>query len=95
MIIKQICARLLGKIKLKFFRAALAKNLFEIDNLNIQNIDVDDEKSMKFLNMIDCPGAGNNRMDGPRICAATGGSYFDKEGWTIMLGSNNIKVCKF
>jgi hypothetical protein len=47
---------------------------------------------MKFLNMIDCPGAGDNRLEGPRICAANGGSYFQKDSWNIFLGSSNIKV---
>jgi len=79
-------------MKFHFFRAALAKNLFDIDNLNIQDLNIDDENSMKFLNMIDCPGPGKYRMEGPRICAATSGSYFEKEGWNIFLGSNNIKV---
>ena len=42
--------------------------------------------------MIDCPGAGDNRLEGPRICAANGGSYFQKDSWNIFLGSSNIKV---
>ena len=77
------------------FRAAIAKNVFDIENLNIQDLNLDDDKSMKFLNMIDCPGAGDNRVEGSRICAATSGSYFDKEGWNIFIGSNNVKVNNF
>jgi len=46
---------------------------------------------MKFLNMIDCPGAGESRTEGSRICAANGGSYFQKDSWNIFLGSSNIK----
>ena len=45
--------------------------------------------------MIDCPGAGDNRLEGPRICAAVGGSYFQKDSWNIFLSSSNIKVIIF
>jgi hypothetical protein len=61
----------------------------------MQDLNVEDDNTMKFLNLIDCPGAGESRTDGPRICAATGGSYFQKDSWNIFLGSSNIKVNKY
>lgn len=58
----------------------------------MQDLNVEDDNTMKFLNLIDCPGASDSRLEGPRICAANGKSYFQKNSWNIFLQSTNIKV---
>jgi hypothetical protein len=44
-----------------------------------------------IIDKIDCAGIADQKT-GPRICAATGGSYFQKDSWTIFLDSPSIKV---
>ena len=46
---------------------------------------------MDIIDKIDCAGISDQKV-GPRICAATGGSYFQKDSWTIFLDSPAMKV---
>jgi hypothetical protein len=54
----------------------------------LQNIPKDE-----VLKGIDC--VGTNDKKGTRICAATSVSYYQRDSWTIFLGSSFIKVIKF
>lgn len=66
----------------------MAKNKFNIKDINLQNIPKDE-----VLKGIDC--VGTNDKKGTRICAATSVSYYQRDSWTIFLGSSFIKVIKF
>jgi hypothetical protein len=67
-------------------RAAVAANVFNIPDLNMQKLPDD------LLDKIDCAGISNIPRYGPRICAATGGSYFQQDSWTILLDTASIKL---
>ena len=43
-----------------------------------------------IINRIDCAGTPDKK--GPRICAATGTSYFQKDSWTIFLIPSYMRV---
>jgi hypothetical protein len=84
---KLTCARLSGKNnKLCNFRAAVAQNLFNISDLNMQKLPDD------FVDKIDCAGVVDSQKSGPRICAATSGSFFQNDSWTIFLSSGNFRL---
>jgi hypothetical protein len=69
------------------FRAALAAKLLNIPNLNMQRLPSD------IIDLIDCPGfSEDGKTSGPKICAATGGSYFQTDSWNIFLSSAAIQV---
>jgi hypothetical protein len=68
----------------EIIRAAVAKNLFKIKDVNLQSI------PESIINKIDCVGTIDRR--GPRICAATGTSYFQRDSWSIFLNPSYIKV---
>jgi len=70
----------------EILRAVIAQNLFDIPDLNMQKLPDD------ILDKIDCAGVTENPRSGPRICAVTGGSYFQKDSWTIFLNSASIKI---
>ena len=72
----------------EIIRAALYKNLFDINNVNLQKLPDD------LIDKIDCDGVEGFR-EGPRICAATGSSYFQKDTWSIFLYPSAIKVFIF
>lgn len=72
----------------EIIRAALYKNLFDINNVNLQKLPDD------LIDKIDCAGVEGFR-EGPRICAATGSSYFQKDTWSIFLYPSAIKVFIF
>ena len=65
-------------------RAAVAKNIFKIRDLNLQSIPIG------IINKIDCVGTVDKK--GVRICAATGTSYYQKDSWSIFLNPSYIKV---
>lgn len=65
-------------------RAAVAKNIFGVKNLDMRKI------PSTIVDLIACAGAFGDK-DGPQICAASSGSYFNKGSWTIFLDSSNIK----
>jgi hypothetical protein len=69
----------------EILRAAVAQNLFDIPDLNMQKIPDD------IVDKIDCAGLSDIPRKGSRICAATGGSYFQKDSWTIFTESSAIK----
>ncbi|MCQ2820578.1 MAG: hypothetical protein MJ252_25210 [archaeon] len=49
----------------------------------------------KDIEGIDCPGyprSGLENNERNRICAATGGSFFDKNGWSIFLKPSSILI---
>ena len=70
--------------KILKLRAAVSKNIFDIKDLNMQNI------PKSIINRIDCAGTPDKK--GPRICAATGTSYFQKDSWTIFLIPSYMRV---
>ena len=43
-----------------------------------------------IINKIDCVGTPDKK--GPRICAATGTSYFQKDSWAIFIKPSYMKV---
>jgi hypothetical protein len=45
-----------------------------------------------FLDKIDCAGVEDSQKSGPRICAATVGSFFQKDSWSIFLKTGNIRL---
>ena len=49
--------------------------------------------AVEVLKGIDC--VGTNDKKGTRICAATSVSFYQRDSWTIFLGSSFIKVFKF
>ena len=65
-------------------RAAVAKNVFKFKDLNMQSI------PENIVNKIDCVGTNDRR--GPRICAATGTSYYQRDSWSVFLNPSYIKV---
>lgn len=65
-------------------RAAVAKNLFEIKNLDMQNL------PKSFIDKIQCSGPKGD-IYGPQICAATSGSFFSKSSWNVLNKSAAIK----
>jgi hypothetical protein len=65
-------------------RAAVAKNIFSIKSLDMRKI------PSTVVDLIACAGPAGDK-DGPQICAASSGSYFNKGSWTIFLDSSNIK----
>jgi hypothetical protein len=65
-------------------RAAVAQGLFEIPDMNMQKLPDD------IVDKIDCAGIKEEKS-GPRICAASGSSFFQKDSWTIFLDSSVIK----
>jgi hypothetical protein len=67
-------------------RAAVAKNVFKIRDLNMQSI------PETIINKIDCAGTVDKR--GPRICAATGTSYYQRDSWSLFLTPSYMKVNK-
>jgi hypothetical protein len=69
----------------EIIRAAAYQNLFQLSNVNMQKLP--DE----IIDKIDCAGEEGFRK-GPRICAATGSSYFQKNTWSIFLYPSAIKV---
>ena len=69
----------------EIIRAAAYKNLFELSNVNMQRLPED------LIDKIDCAGEEGFRK-GPRICAATGSSYFQKNTWSIFLYPSAIQV---
>ncbi len=69
----------------EIIRAAAYKNLFQINDLNMQKLPED------LINKIDCAGEQGNEK-GPRICAATGSSYFQPGTWSIFLYPSAMKV---
>jgi len=69
-----------------YYRAAVAQNIFNIPELNMQQIPED------FLDKIDCAGVEDSQKSGPRICAATVGSFFQKDSWSIFLTSGNLRL---
>jgi len=66
--------------------AAVAQNIFNIPELNMQQNPED------FLDKIDCAGVEDSQKSGPRICAATVGSFFQKDSWSIFLTSGNLRL---
>lgn len=44
-----------------------------------------------IIDKIDCAGLSDQKV-ASRICAATGGSYFQKDSWTIFLDTPSIKI---
>jgi len=67
----------------ELIRAAVAKNLFNIHNLEMHRLPKD------FVDRIQCSGPKGDRY-GPQICAATSGSYFSSSGWNIFNKSSAI-----
>lgn len=67
-------------------RAAISKNIFQLDSLNMQQI------PEEILDKIDCTGITESPRAGPRICAVNGTSFYQVDSWTIIIGSHNIKV---
>ena len=47
---------------------------------------------MDIIDKIDCAGVAAAKRKGPRICAASGSSYFQKDSWTIFLNSPALKL---
>ena len=68
----------------EIIRAAIAGGKFNTYNLNMQRIPVE------LLDLIDCPGSPEK--NGPKICAASHGSYFDQKSWSIFLKPSAISV---
>jgi hypothetical protein len=68
----------------EIIRAALAKNMLNVYRLNMQHLPDD------WIDRIKCPGPEGR--DGPHICAATQGSFFENSAWTIFLTPSTIKV---
>jgi len=71
----------------EIIRAAVVKGSFKIKNLNMQNLPAN-----RIVNKIGCAGTADGR--GTRICAASGSSYFQRDSWTFLIGSNSIKFGK-
>lgn len=65
----------------ELIRAAVAKNLFEIHNLDMQNL------PKTFVDNIKCSGPKGD-FYGPQICAATSGSFFNKSAWNVFNKSS-------
>ena len=60
--------------------------MFNIPDLNMQKLPLD------IVDKIDCAGVADTQRTGPRICAASGGSFFQKDSWTIFLNTSTIKA---
>lgn len=60
-------------------RAALCKGLFELTNVNFNNL-----RDLKIPEKIACASPEGDD-DGPSICAANAGSYFKSENWNVFL----------
>jgi hypothetical protein len=67
----------------ELIRAAVSKNLFEIKNLDMQNL------PSTFVDAIQCAGPKGD-LYGPQICAATSSSFFSKPSWNIFNKSSVI-----
>lgn len=65
-------------------RAAFSKNLFDVKNVDLREI------PNVIVDRISCAGAVGD-IEGPRICAASSGSYFNKHTWAIFLTPTIIK----
>lgn len=68
----------------EIIRAAASKNLFDIKNLDMRKL------TDKIVDRIDCVGAPGDK-EGPRICAASSGAFFNKASWTIFLKPSAIR----
>jgi hypothetical protein len=68
-------------------RAAMMNTLSDITDPAGKNQRYD------FIEKIDCAGPEGIR-DGPRICAVSGGSYYQKDAWSIFLYPAGIKFGK-
>lgn len=66
-------------------RAMIKKNFPEINMMKVP---------MSVIEKIDCVGVPNRDKDGKRICAATYGSFFDKDGWNVFVKPSSIKIGK-
>ena len=71
-------------------------DLCEIIRASIANGDMGKEIQMRkipedIVNKIDCAGPLGDR-DGPKICAATSGSFYNKTAWNIFLKSSAITL---
>lgn len=66
-------------------RAMIKKNFPEINMMKVP---------MSVIEKIDCVGVPNRDKDGKRICAATYGSFFDKDGWNVFVSPSSIKIGK-
>lgn len=67
----------------ELIRAAVSKNLFDIKNLDMQNLPT------SFVDNIQCAGPKGD-LYGPQICAATSSSFFSKASWNIFNKSSVI-----
>ena len=70
----------------EILRAAVWKNLFDFPDWNMQKI------PPEIVDKIDCAGIGDNKRAGPRICAATGSSFFQNDSWTIFLDTSSLRA---
>lgn len=64
----------------EIIRALIANGVFPNISTDITNI------NPAIVNLIDCPGEQGQT----EVCAATAGSYADKEGWYIFLDGQSI-----
>lgn len=64
----------------EIIRALIANGVFPNISTDVTNINPD------IVNLIDCPGEQGQT----EVCAATAGSYADKEGWYIFLDGQSI-----
>lgn len=60
--------------------------MFNIPDLNMQKLPLD------IVDKIDCAGVADAQRTAPRICAASGGSFFQKNSWTIFLSTSTIQA---
>lgn len=67
----------------ELIRAAVAKNLFGITNLDMRKL------PKTFVDGIQCAGAKGD-IYGPQICAATSSSFYNPGAWNIMNKSSAI-----
>lgn len=67
----------------ELIRAAVSKNLFSIQNLNMRKL------PHNFVDRILCAGPKGEKY-GPQICAATSGSFYNGASWNVFNKSSAI-----
>lgn len=70
----------------QIIRAMISNHLFDIQDLDMRNLRDED-----IIYKIDCPGPVGDTK-GPKICAASSGSFYNQSLWSIFMTSSAIKI---